>query len=99
CLLYFVDNLHLSGLKCNHLLGIFDMSDQQNGSAIALLQQTSLPSLVQKELERMILSGDLASGDKLNEASLAAMLGVSRGPVREALLTLKESGLVRQEKN
>lgn len=75
------------------------MIDQQNGSTIALLQQTSLPLLVQKELERMILSGDLVSGAKLNEASLAAMLGVSRGPVRNALLMLKESGLVRQEKN
>lgn len=75
------------------------MHDQQSSSAITLLQQTSLPALVQKELERMILSGDLTPGDKLNEASLAALLGVSRGPVREAFLALKESGLVRQEKN
>lgn len=66
---------------------------------IALVQQTSLPALVQKELERMILSGELASGAKLNEAALAEQLGVSRGPVREAFRSLEESGLVRQEKN
>ncbi|WP_317203615.1 phosphonate utilization associated transcriptional regulator [Janthinobacterium sp.] len=66
---------------------------------IALVQQTSLPALVQKELERLILCGDLASGAKLNEAALAEKLGVSRGPVREAFRSLEESGLVRQEKN
>jgi phosphonate utilization transcriptional regulator len=47
----------------------------------------------------MILSGDLAAGAKLREAEVAAMLGVSRGPVREAFRALEESGLVRLEKN
>ena len=55
--------------------------------------------LVQRELERMILAGDLAAGAKLNEASVADLLGVSRGPVREAFRALEESGLVRLEKN
>jgi phosphonate utilization transcriptional regulator len=66
---------------------------------IALMQANSLPGLVQRELERMILAGDLAAGAKLREAELAAMLGVSRGPVREAFRALEESGLVRLEKN
>ena len=47
----------------------------------------------------MILAGDLPAGAKLNEASVAEMLGVSRGPVREAFRALEESGLVRLEKN
>jgi phosphonate utilization transcriptional regulator len=68
-------------------------------TAIALLQSSSLPTLVQKELERMILAGDLAAGAKLNEVALAELLGVSRGPVRESFRALVESGLVRQEKN
>lgn len=55
--------------------------------------------LVQRELERMILAGDLTTGSKLNEAAVAQMLGVSRGPVREAFRALEESGLVRLEKN
>ena len=55
--------------------------------------------LVQKELERMILAGDLPAGSKLNEATVADLLGVSRGPVREAFRALEESGLVRLEKN
>ena len=70
-----------------------------HGMTIALMQANSLPMLVQQELERMILTGELASGGKLNEASIADRLGVSRGPVREAFRALEESGLVRLEKN
>ena len=55
--------------------------------------------LVQQELERIILAGELPAGSKLNEAAIAARLGVSRGPVREAFRALEESGLVRLEKN
>jgi len=66
---------------------------------IALLQTSSLTSVVQGELERMILSGELAPGTKLTEVALAARLGVSRGPLREAFRMLEEAGLVRTEKN
>jgi phosphonate utilization transcriptional regulator len=68
-------------------------------TTIALVQSSSLPMLVQKELEHMILAGDLGVGAKLNEAAIAELLGVSRGPVREAFRALEESGLVRLEKN
>lgn len=68
-------------------------------STIAVLQSNSLPTLVQRELEQRILAGDFAAGGKLNEASIAELLGVSRGPVREAFRALEESGLVRLEKN
>jgi len=71
----------------------------RGAAAIALLQSSSLPMLVQKELERMIVAGDLPAGSKLNEAAIADLLGVSRGPVREAFRALEESGLVRLEKN
>ena len=67
--------------------------------AIALLQSNSLPTLVAHELERMIVAGDLVAGAKLNEESVAEMLGVSRGPVREAFRALEQAGLVRTEKN
>ena len=66
---------------------------------ISLIQQNSLPGLVQRELERMIIAGDLPAGSKLREVEVASMLGVSRGPVREAFRALEESGLVRLEKN
>jgi phosphonate utilization transcriptional regulator len=66
---------------------------------ITLLQTSSLSSVVQSELERMILSGELAPGERLTEVALAARLGVSRGPLREAFRMLEEAGLVRTEKN
>ena len=74
---------------------------KSNGStrAINLLQTNSLPALVQEELERMIGSGALPAGSKLNEEDVAERLGVSRGPVREAFHGLEEAGLVRREKN
>ena len=65
---------------------------------IALLQTSSLSSVVQGELERLILIGELAPGAKLTEMSLASRLGVSRGPLREAFRMLEEAGLVRTEK-
>ena len=66
---------------------------------IALLQSSSLTSVVQQEIERAILVGEYAPGSKLIEATLAEKLGVSRGPVREAFRMLEEAGLVRNEKN
>lgn len=74
-------------------------SSDQNATAIQLLQNHSLPSLVQNQLETMILEGQLAPGSKLTEIPLAALLGVSRGPIREAFRVLAEKGLVRVEKN
>ncbi len=70
-----------------------------HGATIALLQQHSLTTLVQRELQRQIVGGALAAGSKLNEADIAAQLRVSRGPVREAFRALEQSGLVRTEKN
>lgn len=67
--------------------------------SIALVRTSSLPMLVQRELERMILAGELGVGAKLNEDTVAKMLGVSRGPVREAFRALEVAGLVRLEKN
>ncbi len=73
----------------------------QNASrtALQLVQSNSLPSLVQVEIEQLILSGELAVGAHVNESELAARFGTSRGPIREALRALEESRLVRSEKN
>lgn len=67
--------------------------------AIELVRQQSLTSLVQREIERRILAGELAPGAKLNEAELAMAMGVSRGPVREAFRALEQAGLVHTQKN
>ena len=68
-------------------------------SALQLVRSSSLPMLVQDEIERMIMTGELAPGMRINESDVAAGFGTSRGPVREALRALEEAGLVRNEKN
>ncbi|HYC36486.1 MAG TPA: FCD domain-containing protein [Usitatibacter sp.] len=72
---------------------------QTPGSQISLLLNKSLTQLVQSEIERQILSGEMQAGERLNEVALAQKLKVSRGPIREALRTLQEAGLVSFEKN
>jgi DNA-binding GntR family transcriptional regulator len=70
-----------------------------SSQAIELLREHSLVTLTHQELERRIVSGDIAAGTKLNEVDIASALGVSRGPVREAFRALGQAGLVRLEKN
>jgi len=52
-------------------------------------------SVIQRITEA-IVTGHLVSGEKLVETKLAENLGVSRGPVREALRRLEEIGLVEK---
>lgn len=68
-------------------------------TVLQLVQSNSLPALVQAEIEQLILRGELAIGQRLNESDLASRFGMSRGPIREALRALEESRLVRSEKN
>lgn len=51
-------------------------------------------SVVQDELRRAILAMEIAPGAALVEKELTARFGISRTPVREALIRLKEEGLV-----
>jgi phosphonate utilization transcriptional regulator len=66
---------------------------------LQFVQTNSLPTLVQSEVEQLILGGELPAGDRIVESDLAVRFGISRGPVREALRALEECGLVRSEKN
>jgi DNA-binding GntR family transcriptional regulator len=49
---------------------------------------------VHSRLLNAIIDGTLAPGEQLRDTELAAWLGVSRTPVREALLRLRQTGLV-----
>lgn len=48
------------------------------------------------QLRRLIVRGELRPGQHLVEAQLAEQLGVSRGPVRDALAQMLNEGLVEQ---
>ena len=49
-------------------------------TAIEVLREHSLATLAQQELQRRIVSGEIAAGAKLNEVEMASTLGISRGP-------------------
>lgn len=50
-------------------------------------------------IRRQILNGERSGGEWLREGDVAAAIGVSRTPVREALRRLAAEGLVRHEPN
>lgn len=53
-----------------------------------------LTELAMERIRQGIIDGELALGEQVSEAQLAQRLGVSKTPVREALLRLKADGLV-----
>lgn len=57
----------------------------------------STVEIVSDELRSAIRYGSLEPGAQLGEAELAARLGVSRGPLREAMQRLVQEGLLRSE--
>jgi DNA-binding GntR family transcriptional regulator len=59
-----------------------------------LPRSTTTSDLVVDAIREAILSGRLQPGETLVERRLAELLGVSKTPVREALITLAASGLV-----
>ena len=67
-----------------------------------LVRQSTVdrPKMSEAAYERLrdaIVRGDLVPGEKIKDAELAEMLGLSRTPVREALTRLVESGLVESK--
>ncbi|BFU45555.1 GntR family transcriptional regulator [Krasilnikovia sp. MM14-A1004] len=58
------------------------------------LQSQSLVDLALDRLSREILSGRVYPGERLVEEQLTQRLGISRGPLREALRLLAQRGLV-----
>lgn len=79
--------------------GMAGQDNRAAPSALEIVRTRSLASLLAQEVERMILSGALPAGERLNEQQLATRLGVSRGPLREALRGLEKSGLVVAVRN
>ncbi len=54
----------------------------------------SLAEQAAEQIRLLIVKGDFQLGEALSETALAAALGVSKTPIREALLRLKTEGLV-----
>lgn len=63
-------------------------------SARAARPEQGLAHGICEQLQRLIYSGEVAPGERLNEAALAVRMGTSRGPIREAIRMLAGIGLV-----
>ncbi|MGH8617784.1 MAG: FCD domain-containing protein [Burkholderiales bacterium] len=68
-------------------------------SAIDRRRSQTLVSICEAEVERMILDAEIEMGGRINELALAARLGISRGPVREACRALVQAGLLETRVN
>lgn len=63
------------------------------------VQAQSLVDVVAARIEAAIISGALEPGSRLSEQGLAASLGVSRGPLREAIRRLEGRKLLERTPN
>ena len=78
------------------------MTESHSFAIVLNSMSNILPSLhtaviregVAELLRDALIEGKFRPGENLSEPALAAQLGVSRGPVREALLVLAQEGLV-----
>jgi len=75
--------------------------NERTGTASAVYRRRSqtLVSILQVEIERMILDGELKMGERVNELTLATQLSISRGPLREACRALVQAGLLESRAN
>lgn len=58
------------------------------------LNHNTLSKQVVRELRRQIFSGSLKPNQRVVESEIAAAMGISRGPVREAFAELEKEGLI-----
>jgi DNA-binding GntR family transcriptional regulator len=73
--------------------------EQDLRSDLLILRTSSLTGALERELEHLILTGELKPGERLNEIQLSTRFGTSRGPLREATRSLQAKGLVDMIRN
>ena len=66
---------------------------------IAIQRSKSLREQVYQALRQIILTGDIASGERIVETKLAKQLNVSRTPIREAIGQLQREKLIVSNPN
>jgi DNA-binding GntR family transcriptional regulator len=66
---------------------------------LARISRESTASVIARQLRNAIIHGSIRPGSQLGEAELAGRLGISRGPLREAMQRLVQEGLLRSEPN
>jgi DNA-binding GntR family transcriptional regulator len=69
------------------------------GMLDALSERSSLRETIAEKLRGAIVTGEMRPGQVYSAAALAQQLGVSATPVREAMLTLVQDGMVEVVRN
>jgi DNA-binding GntR family transcriptional regulator len=64
--------------------------------SLGMISQPSLVDLACEEIKRLIANGDFEADERLYEPKLAAQLGISRPPLREALRILAAQHILEQ---
>lgn len=68
-------------------------------AVLAMPESRSLAVDIAERLRAAILDGHFGPGERLREEALARQMGVSRGPIREALVRLEREGLLVIRRN
>ena len=71
--------------------------DQDNTPALSPISNSTRREIAVASMRRALLSGELEPGQRIKETSTAAMLGISRPTVREAMNQLISEGSLVQE--
>lgn len=74
-----------------------DHGDESLADVEPMVRRAKMGAEVAGRLRDMVFAGSLKPGQRLPLHELAAVLGVSTTPIREALLTLEKDGLVDSE--
>ena len=75
------------------------MTSESLQSVLALPASRGLSVDIATRLRAAIFSGHFGPGERLREEALATAMGVSRGPIREALSQLEREGLIVIKRN
>ena len=78
----------------HHRSKVYDMKRSEPSNILVPQPKRSLADDIIQRLREAIFRGELAPNERLREEVLAEKLGVSRGPIREALSALEREGLV-----
>lgn len=61
------------------------------------VSRSSISEQAEEHIREMVLDGKLKAGERLNEVSIAESIGISRGPLREAIKRLSGQGYLTME--
>jgi DNA-binding GntR family transcriptional regulator len=75
------------------------VADKLRQLSASLGRKTSISDQIAAVLRNLIVSGDLAPGERIIESRVARQLGVGQPTVREALVALEHEGLVVRRSN